>query len=95
MSTAARCSRERAVQAIEQSGFKVAGFSINADSGATLGATAIAKRLKQVKSGDIIIAHMNKPDSDSAEGLSLGLLQLKAKGFRFVRLDETQLVSAR
>jgi hypothetical protein len=52
---------------------------------------AIAERLKHVKSGDVIIAHMNKPASDSAEGLSAGLIQLLKNGFVFVRLDQVHL----
>jgi hypothetical protein len=64
---------------------------VNADSGATLGRVAIEERLKHVKGGDIIIAHMNKPSSDSAEGLSVGLIQLLKAGFTFVRLDQVNL----
>ena len=73
-------------------GFGIAGFSVNTDSGAKLGSLAIAERLRHVKSGDIIIAHMNKPASDSAEGLATGLIELRKKGFQFVRLDQVQLV---
>ena len=51
----------------------------------------IATRLKHIHSGDIIIARMNKPASDSAEGLSIGLQSLLDKGFRFVRLDQVKL----
>lgn len=81
-----------AVGEIEKMGYGVAGFSVNADSGATLKRAAIAERLKHVKGGDIIIAHMNKPSSDSAEGLSIGLVQLLRSGFMFVRLDQVKLV---
>jgi len=82
----------RAVTEIEKMGYKIAGFSVNADAGATLGREAIEKRLKQVKAGDVIIAHMNKPASDSAEGLSAGLIQLLKEGFTFVRLDQVDLM---
>jgi hypothetical protein len=44
-----------------------------------------------VKDGDIIIAHMSKPASDSAEGLSVGLTHLLKQGFHFVRLDQVAL----
>jgi hypothetical protein len=80
------------VTEIEQMGYGIAGFSVNADSGATLGRLAIAERLKHVKSGDVIIAHMNKPASDSAEGLALGLTELLKAGFQFVRLDKVKLI---
>lgn len=81
----------QAVTEIEKMGYGVAGFSVNADAGATLGRMAIEVRLGHVKSGDIIIAHMNKPASDSAEGLSVGLLHLLKQGFTFVRLDQVAL----
>ena len=80
-----------AIKAIEAMGYRIAGFSVNADVGATLPRAAIVARLDQVKSGDIIIAHMNKPASETAEGLSEGLQRLLARGFRFVRLDQTQV----
>lgn len=75
-------------------GYGIAGFSVNADSGATLGRVAIEKRLERVQGGDVIIAHMNKPESDSAEGLSVGLLQLIRKGLVFVRLDQVELIDS-
>jgi peptidoglycan/xylan/chitin deacetylase (PgdA/CDA1 family) len=80
-----------AIQVIKAMGYQIAGFSVNADSGATLRRAAIVARLQAVKSGDIIIAHMNKPASDTAEGLSAGLDYLIALGFRFVKLDEVEV----
>jgi peptidoglycan/xylan/chitin deacetylase (PgdA/CDA1 family) len=68
-------------------GYRVAGFSVNADDGASLPREAILARLKAVRSGDIIIAHLNRPDSDTAEALAEGLKGLLAQGYRFVRLD--------
>jgi peptidoglycan/xylan/chitin deacetylase (PgdA/CDA1 family) len=82
-----------AINAIEAMGYQIAGFSINADAGATLRRSAIIARLRGVRSGDIIIAHVNKPASDTAEGLSVGLDRLVAHGFRFVKLDQVQVRS--
>ena len=84
-----------AIKVIEAMGYQIAGFSVNADAGATLPRAAIVARLDQVKSGDIIIAHMNKPASDTAEGLTEGVQSLLARGFRFVRLDQTQVRAVR
>lgn len=81
-----------AVDEIGKMGYRIAGFSINADAGASLGRKAIVKRLRDVKSGDVIIAHMNKPASDSAEGLSVGLLELLREKYVFVRLDQVDLM---
>ncbi len=82
---------QQAIDEIRRLGFGIAGFSVNADAGATLAKKAIEERLRHVRSGDVIIAHMNKPVSDSAEGLSAGLLQLLRSGFVFVRLDQAEL----
>lgn len=81
----------QAIKEIEKMGYKIAGFSVNADNGATLKRLTIEKRLARVKAGDVIIAHMNKPESDSAEGLSAGLTHLLKRGFTFVRLDQSAL----
>jgi len=81
-----------ALQEIAALGYKVAGFSVNADEGATLSRAAIEKKLQQVQDGDVIIAHMNKPASDSAEGLAVALERLQRAGFNFVRFDQVDLV---
>jgi peptidoglycan/xylan/chitin deacetylase (PgdA/CDA1 family) len=78
----------QALRVIVATGYKVAGFSINADAGATLKRDAIAARLNAVGPGDIILAHMNKPGSETAEGLASGLKSLLARGFHFVTLRE-------
>jgi peptidoglycan/xylan/chitin deacetylase (PgdA/CDA1 family) len=81
----------QSIKEIEKLGYKIAGFSVNADDGATSKKLTIEKRLGHVKAGDVIIAHMNKPASDSAEGLAVGLAQLLKTGFVFVRLDQVDL----
>lgn len=85
---------QAAADEIRRMGYKIAGFSLNADAGATLRMGAVIERLRHVKGGDVIIAHMNKPASDTAEGLSVGLLALLRRGLVFVRLDEVELVDA-
>ncbi|ADE10316.1 polysaccharide deacetylase family protein [Sideroxydans lithotrophicus] len=81
----------QAISEIDKLGYKIAGFSVNADDGATSKQRTIEKRLARVKAGDVIIAHMNKPASDSAKGLSVGLAYLLKAGFTFVRLDQVKL----
>ena len=75
---------------IRRMDYKIAGFSVNADAGATLSRQAVAQRLRHVKGGDVVIAHMSKPASDTAEGLSVGLLELLGRGLVFVRLDQIE-----
>ena len=83
---------QQASDDIHRMGYKIAGFSVNADAGATLKRRQIEERLSHVTGGDVIIAHMNKPTSDTAEGLSAGLLALLRRGLVFVRLDQVELV---
>jgi len=73
---------------IARLGYLIAGFSLNADDGATLGAAAVARRLRRMQPGDIVIAHMNKPASGTAEGFAAALPELLARNFRFVKLSQ-------
>jgi peptidoglycan/xylan/chitin deacetylase (PgdA/CDA1 family) len=77
-----------ALAAITDMGFKVAGFSLNVDDGATLDKEAIVIRMRRIKRGDILIAHMNRPNSDTAEALVEILPSLVEQGFRFVKLGD-------
>jgi peptidoglycan/xylan/chitin deacetylase (PgdA/CDA1 family) len=83
---------QQAVDEIARMGFKIAGFSVNADAGATLKKAQVIARMQRVRGGDVIIAHMNKPPSDTAEGLTAVLLDLLRRGLVFVRLDQVDLV---
>ena len=80
-----------ALKTIEAMGYKVAGFSVNADNGATLAKKHIVRRLKKVRSGDIIIAHLNKPASDTGKGMAVGLQLLLDQGFHFVKLNGSEV----
>jgi peptidoglycan/xylan/chitin deacetylase (PgdA/CDA1 family) len=82
---------QQASDEIRRMGYKIAGFSVNADAGATLKRSQIVEQLRHVRSGDVIIAHMNKPRSDTAQGLSTGLIEILRRGLVFVRLDEVDL----
>ena len=59
---------------------------IRADEGATLPAASVARRIEGAKDGDVIIAHVNKPDRPSGAGVVQGVLALKARGYVFVKL---------
>lgn len=83
---------QKASDEIRRMGYKIAGFSVNADEGATLKTKQITERLSHVHGGDVIIAHMNKPRSDTAEGLSSGIIDILKKGLVFVRLDQVDLI---
>lgn len=84
-----------AVPAIEGMGFSIAGYSLNADMGASLPADAVAGRMRQANDGDVIIAHTNQPHRPSGFGVIAGVRALLDQDVRFVRLDAlTQSVAS-
>lgn len=82
----ARYSRD-SVELIGNLGYRIAGYSLNADVGASLPAAAVSKRITAAKPGDVIIAHINHPERPAGEGVAEGIKALVAKGTRFERLD--------
>ncbi|MCX8281360.1 polysaccharide deacetylase family protein [Phyllobacterium sp. 0TCS1.6C] len=77
-----------AVALIHGLGYRLAGYSLNADMGASLLAGQVERRLEKARDGDVIIAHINQPTRAAGEGVVKGILALKARGFRFVRLED-------
>jgi peptidoglycan/xylan/chitin deacetylase (PgdA/CDA1 family) len=70
--------------------FKIAGYSLAGDDGATYSRARAAKVIAAAQSGDVILAHLNQPNRPAGAGVVDGLLQLKAKGFVFVTLDDEE-----
>ncbi|MFD1702151.1 polysaccharide deacetylase family protein [Methylopila henanensis] len=85
----ARYSRD-ALAAIRADGYAIAGYSLNADMGASLMAPMVARRVAAAKNGDVIIAHVNQPGRAAGSGLAEGLRTLKASGARFVLLRDAE-----
>jgi peptidoglycan/xylan/chitin deacetylase (PgdA/CDA1 family) len=79
-----------AITLIHDMGYRVAGYSLNADIGASLPSGQVVKRISAAKDGDVIIAHVNQPTHSAGAGVAAGILALKQKGFRFVRLQDVQ-----
>jgi peptidoglycan/xylan/chitin deacetylase (PgdA/CDA1 family) len=77
-----------ALAQIRQMGFRIGGFSLNADFGASLPAEKVAERIAAAMDGDVIIGHINQPRRSSGAGLAAGVLALKDRGFSFVRLND-------
>ncbi len=77
-----------ALVAILRLGYGVAGYSLNADMGATLPARAVAGRIADAVDGSVIVAHINQPHRSSGAGVAAGALALQARGVRFLRLDQ-------
>ncbi|MBN2869847.1 MAG: polysaccharide deacetylase family protein [Campylobacterales bacterium] len=79
---------DEAVRIAREKGVEIAGFAIVADAGATLGSAEVGRRIRSAQSGDIIIAHMNHPESGTREGVIEAIEALRAEGFGFVRLGD-------
>ncbi len=79
---------QSAIPAIQQMGFDIAGYSLNADMGASLPAARVAERMAGATHGDVVIAHINQPNRPSGQGVVDGLAALQRRGVTFLRLDE-------
>lgn len=79
---------EVSVQIAQELGSEVAGFSVLGDAGATYSRQQVKQALLSATSGDIVILHMNHPESGTAEGLIDAIPELKRRGFRFVQLSD-------
>lgn len=77
-----------AMEEITKLGYRVAGFSLNADFGASATAKVAQSRIEAARDGDVIIAHINQPSRAAGEGIAKGLKTLKQNGYTFLRLDQ-------
>jgi peptidoglycan/xylan/chitin deacetylase (PgdA/CDA1 family) len=66
----------------------VVNFSLNGDAGSSFNGQQVSAQLSSAKPGDIVIAHMNRPEHGTAEGFRLGLAPLLARGLRTATLSE-------
>ena len=83
---------EVAVEMSQRLGHEVVGFSILGDAGATFRRKQIVSALSKAEPGDIVIAHMNHPESETSLGLKAAIPKLKQRGFRFVKLSDYELI---
>lgn len=79
---------EVAVKIVNDLGEKVIGFDVLGDAGATFNREQVRRAFLSSRPGSIIIAHMNHPESETAEGIMAAVPELRSKGFRFVKLEE-------
>ncbi|WP_337266378.1 polysaccharide deacetylase family protein [Oryzifoliimicrobium ureilyticus] len=73
---------------IRAMGYRIAGYSVNGDGGSLLGAAITEKHIVGAKDGDVVIAHINQPTHAAGEGVAKALIELKASGVHFVRLQD-------
>jgi len=73
----------------EELHLNIASFAITLDIGAKLPMQKVYERAIAAKSGNILLAHMNKPKSGTAKGLEKAIPELLARGFVFKTLPES------
>ncbi len=79
---------EVAVQIVNELGKKVIAYNVLGDAGATYSKKEVKEAFLSVNPGDIILAHMNHPESETAEGIMDAIPELKEKGYQFIRLED-------
>lgn len=77
-----------AVQIAEDLGYKLIGYSVNGDGGATFSKLEVENTIEKSKEGDIVICHFNQPEKYTYEGIKGALTKLKNKGYKFTRLED-------
>ena len=82
---------EVAVKIANKLNHQIIGFSILGDGGATFSAKKVKEAFFKAKKGEIVIIHMNHPESQTAIGTIEAMKELKKEGFRFVRLSDYKL----
>lgn len=78
---------EVAVSIARDLGVRLAGFTVNADFGATATAAVVEAQVLAAPDGAIVLAHVNQPTSGTASGLRSALSALVNSGVRFRHLD--------
>lgn len=76
------------IHEIEGLGYRLAGFSINGDDGASLPARKVAQNYRHAPDGAVLISHINHPERSAGAGVAEGIRALKARGMGFVRLSQ-------
>jgi len=77
-----------AIAQIRAMGYRIAGYSVNGDGGSLLGAAVTEKRISSARDGDVVISHINQPTHAAGAGVARAIVDLKAKGVEFVRLED-------
>jgi peptidoglycan/xylan/chitin deacetylase (PgdA/CDA1 family) len=82
---------EVAVEISHMLGHEVAGYSVLGDAGATYTAAQVKAALLRSAPGDVILCHMNHPESGTGAGIIAAVPELKRRGFTFVRMSDYPL----
>ncbi|MCA1029602.1 polysaccharide deacetylase family protein [Bacillus timonensis] len=79
------------VKVVYEIGETPVNYNVLGDAGATFSKEQVRDALLNAKPGSIVLLHMNKPNSETAEGIKLAVPELKNRGYRFVKLSDYPL----
>jgi peptidoglycan/xylan/chitin deacetylase (PgdA/CDA1 family) len=82
---------ELAIEVAAELRHEVAGFSVLGDAGATYTAAQVRSALLRATPGDVILCHMNHPESGTGAGIIAAVPEMKRRGFSFVRMSDYPL----
>lgn len=74
-------------------GYRVGGYSLSGDWGATASAAQAKGLVAGAGDGDVILSHINQPTRDAGAGVVEGIKLLMDRGYTFVRLQDVELTS--
>lgn len=77
-----------AVEMTDELGLKAVNYNVLGDAGGTFNQQQIINSFEAARAGSIFLFHMNKPNSEIASGVKVGIEQLKEAGYQFVLLNE-------
>jgi len=69
-------------------GYEVVNFSVRGDAGATYSRKQVKQALWNASPSSVILMHMNRPESQTAEGVMEAIPELRTRGFGFVKLPD-------
>lgn len=73
---------------LKEQGIKVGGYTIAADEGAKASKEEIIKNLAKVKNGDVVLMHINHPNSHVYEGFKAGIEIIENKKLKLEFLKD-------
>lgn len=78
---------EIAVSIAKDLGYKIGGFDIVGDGGATYSKQKIVKHAQKAHDGSILLYHANKPKSETFAGIQEVIPMFKQRGFSFGKME--------
>ncbi len=84
---AAYCD-EICVEIANALGYEVVNFSVRGDAGTTSSKKQVKEVLLHSAPASIILMHMNRPRSETAQGVMEAIPELRKRGFKFVKVSD-------